>query len=213
VPLRFALAALVVLALGSTLWFIERSNGQQSGEECRQRYDVATGKVYYGCAPAKAPVAQLPAPANDNNWDYTRGSELQKRVCHREIESNSAGPVKVDYCDVTLVSTNIHTCKQPDWGHLVTDKMITIRQNLQNGGDWNQIFQGRIRNIQESQQKAHREMLGIEGKKGGGNYSGIPTTVEELAFFHYVMEKMWRDDIECMRAGIIDCPRNDVSRN
>ena len=201
------LIALAMFSLAALAALLLQTDRAVSDEDCRQHYNVASRTVYYGCQPVKEPTMQ-PLKQNNANWDYTQGSDLQKRVCHREIESNSAGTVKVDYCDVTLVPTDINGCKQPDWGHLITDKMITIRQNLQNGGDWNQIFQARIRNIQESQQKAHRELLGLEGDK----VSNIPTTVEELACFHYTLEQIWKDDVECMRAGIIDCPRGNVPR-
>lgn len=38
------------------------AQGQE--QECRQRYDAATGKVYYGCAPKAAPAVQVPT-----EWD------------------------------------------------------------------------------------------------------------------------------------------------
>ena len=200
---RIALALFVVLALGLAGW-LGLSNGQQADQECRQRYDVATGKIAFGCEPKKAPVPQAQPPIA-NDWDYTQGSDLQRKACHVEAETYPAGTIHVVYCDVTLIPTDVNNCQLPPWGYNVLPQItITIKENLQHGGTWDEILAARLKNIQDSQQKAHHERLGFQGE---ANPTDPKPTVETLACFHDKYEQIQRADIACMRAGIVDCPR------
>jgi hypothetical protein len=55
---KLALVVLTALALAAALLLVLRE-----AVECRQRYDVATGEVYYGCLPKSVTTAATTGPA------------------------------------------------------------------------------------------------------------------------------------------------------